>query len=189
MSLLSRSAARSSQTRLVFQFRRYATPSSTTTPAPPLLLKLRTDLKTAMKAKDAPRLAVLRNLLAEVTNAAKTNQPIASDLQLLSLLRKRAAASKAASLEFKQAGRDDLVEGEEKQTKVMEEYAGGVETVGEDEVRVTVERVIGEMREGGGKVVMGEVLKRLFAPGGGFEGKPVERGVVAQVVKEVLAKP
>ncbi|KAK5133825.1 hypothetical protein LTR08_007255 [Meristemomyces frigidus] len=171
--------------------RHYTTPPpSTPPPAPALLLKLRTDLKTALKAKDTPRLAVLRALLAEITNAAKTSSPLTSDLQLLALLRKRAAASQAARLEFRAAGREDLVAAEEKQGMVLDEYAGSVETVGVGEVEGVVEEVVREMRGGGaGKVGLGEVMKRLFAVGGGLEGKAVERGVVAQVVREVLAKP
>jgi uncharacterized protein YqeY len=42
--------------------------------APPLLLKLRSDLKTAMKAKDTNRLNVLRGLLAEVTKQPRSSR-------------------------------------------------------------------------------------------------------------------
>ncbi|KAK4983916.1 hypothetical protein LTR66_008671 [Elasticomyces elasticus] len=166
---------------------RYST-NTTPPPAPPLLLKLRSDLKTAMKAKDTNRLNVLRGLLAEVTNAAKTSSPIKSDMQLLSLLRKRSVAAKAAASEFQEAGRPDLKDKEEAQAAVLEGYAGSVETVGQDEVRSTVVQVVDEMKgEEGSKVHMGDVLKRLLAPDGPFEGKPVEKAEVAKAVKEVLA--
>ncbi|TKA31277.1 hypothetical protein B0A50_02122 [Salinomyces thailandicus] len=165
----------------------YATSSSTTAPAPPLLLKLRRDLKTAMQTKDTTRLNVLRSLLADVTNAAKSPTPLSTDVQLLSLLRKRAAAGKAATEEFKTAGREDLVEREESQVKVMEEYAGGVETVGGEEIRGAVVSAVEAMRQAEAKAVqMGEVMKKVLGPGGGLEGKPVERGEVARVVKEIL---
>ncbi|KAK4989378.1 hypothetical protein LTR50_003254 [Elasticomyces elasticus] len=165
---------------------RYST-STTPPPAPPLLLKLRSDLKTAMKAKDTNRLNVLRGLLAEVTNAAKTSSPIKSDMQLLSLLRKRSVAAKAAASEFQDAGRPDLKDKEEAQAAVLEGYAGSVETVGQDEIRSTVERVVDAMKGEGSKVHMGDVLKKLLAPDGPFEGKPVEKAEVAKAVKEVLA--
>ncbi|KAH9824504.1 GatB/YqeY domain-containing protein [Teratosphaeria destructans] len=164
--------------------RRYA---SETPPAPPLLLKLRQDLKTAMKEKDTNRLSVLRTLLADVTNQAKTSTPIKTDMQLLALLRKRAAASRAASGEFKAAGREDLVEREEGQARIMEDYAGSVETLTEVDVREAVGRVVEEVRAvAEGKVNMGDVLKRLLGPGGSLDGKPVEKSQVAKVVKEVL---
>ncbi|KAK6396926.1 hypothetical protein LTR65_007424 [Meristemomyces frigidus] len=155
-----------------------------------MLLKLRTDLKTAMKAKDASRLSVLRALLAEVTNSAKTSTPIKTDMQLLSILRKRAAAAKTARAEFESAGRQDLVEQEDKQAAIIEEYAGGVETTSESDIRDAVSKVVGEVKAAAaGKVNMGDVLKKLLAPGGSLDGKPVEKSQVAKAVKEVLAQP
>lgn len=144
-----------------------------------------------MQDRDKPRLNVLRTLLAEVTNAAKTSQPIKTDMQLLSLLRKRAAAAKAASAEFKGAGREDLVEAEEKQAGIMEEYAGGVETTSLEDIQSAVTQTVGEMKDAAmGKAVgMGEVLKKLLGPGGSLEGKPVEKSEVARVVKEAVGKP
>ena len=164
----------------------YSTP--TAPPAPPLLLKLRSDLKTAMKAKDANRLNVLKSLLAEVTNAAKTSSPIKSDIQLLSLLRKRAAASKAAASEFQGAGRVDLREKEDAQINVLEEYASGVEVVGADEIKRVVASCIQRLKSEGTKLDMGSVLKILLGPGGAFDEKPVERADVAKEVKTVLAQ-
>src|ERR1051326_7942459 len=52
----------------------------------PTLSRLREDLKTAMRAKDAARLSVLRAVLANITNASKTNAPVKDDLALLALL-------------------------------------------------------------------------------------------------------
>lgn len=190
MNALSRSS-RSLRTGWICpQCRHYATPSPTGLPAPPLLLKIRNDLKTAMKEKDKNRLNVLRGLLSEVTNSAKTNSPIKTDMQLLSLLRKRAASAKHASSEFKSAGREDLVEAEEGQAKVLEEYAGGVETMSTEDIRDAVAKTVDEVKgSSSGKVNMGDVLKKLLGPGGHLEGKPVERAEVARMVKEVLAAP
>ncbi|KAI7095953.1 hypothetical protein KC365_g5408 [Hortaea werneckii] len=153
--------------------RRYASaPSSTSLPAPPLLLKLRKDLKTAMQQKDTPRLNVLRALLAE----------------LLSVLRKRAAAAKAARAEFEKAGRQDLVDREDGQASIIDEYAGGVETMSVEDVKVAVEKTIAEAKEAaqGKAVQMGEVMKKILGPGGALEGKPVEKSEVARLVKDIL---
>ena len=157
--------------------------------APPLLLKLRKDLKTAMVEKDANRLSVLRSLIADVTNSAKANNPIKTDMQLLSMLRKRQAAAKQASSEFKAAGRSDLVEKEEDQVSVLEEYAGSVETISNDDVRDIVMKVVEEAKaeqEQAGKMNMGDVLKKLLGPGGSLDGKPVDRKEVARIVKDVM---
>lgn len=141
-----------------------------------------------MKEKDTNRLNVLRGLLADITNSAKTQTPVKTDMQILSMLRKRSTSAKAASDEFKAAGRNDLVEREESQVKVLEEYAGGVETMSQDDIRDAVIRTVDELKaQQGSKVNMGEVLKKLLGPGGSLDGKPVEKKDVAGIVKEVLS--
>lgn len=156
-------------------------------PPPPLLLtKLRTDLKTAMKAKDTIRLNVLRSLISEVHNAEKSSTPIKSDMQLLSLLRKRQAAAKAASEEFKGAGRQDLVEREEGQVKILDEYAGGIETMAVEDVKAAVRETVEALKVKEPSLKPGNVMKALFAPGGALDGKNVEKSTVPGFVKELL---
>jgi len=144
-------------------------------------------MKTAMQNKDSKRLSVLRSLLTQTLNASKTSTPINTDMQMLALLRKSANASRAASEIFKAAGRDDLAEKENLQVKIMEEYAGGVETMGEERIREAVEEVIARMKAEGVKMQMGDVLKRVFAPEALGE-KPVEKGDVAKIVRQVMAE-
>ncbi|QSZ33937.1 hypothetical protein DSL72_005516 [Monilinia vaccinii-corymbosi] len=144
-------------------------------------------MKAAMKNKDTNRLSVLRSILSQTLNASKTSSPINTDMQMLALLRKSANASRAASEEFKAAGRQDLVEKEESQLKVFEEYAGSVETVGEDEIRNAVTEVVQSLKADGAKMQMGDVLRRVFTPEVLGE-KNVEKGEVAKIVKEVLAE-
>ncbi|OQO02617.1 hypothetical protein B0A48_12145 [Cryoendolithus antarcticus] len=172
--------------RLAPSLRFYSAPS--TPGAPPLLLKLRSDLKSALKARDAPRLAVLRSLLAEVTNQSKTASPLQTDMQLLSLLRKRQASAETAKQEFEKAGRGDLVEKEVEQEGILGEYVGSVETVSEEEVKATVAAEVARMRaEGKGELKAGLVMKEMLKKDGVFEGKNVEKVVVARAVKDVLA--
>ncbi|KAK6428802.1 hypothetical protein LTR95_015054 [Oleoguttula sp. CCFEE 5521] len=163
-------------------------PSASSAGAPPLLLKLRSDLKSALKARDAPRLAVLRSLLAEVTNQSKTASPLQTDMQLLSLLRKRQASAETAKQEFERAGRGDLVEKEVEQEGILGEYVGAVETVSEEDVKARVAVEVAKMRtEGKGELKAGLVMKEILKKGGVFEGKNVEKIVVARAVKDVLA--
>jgi hypothetical protein len=142
-----------------------------------------------MKEKDTNRLNVLRGLLAEVTNAAKTNNPVKTDMQLLTILKKRATTARQASNEFKSAGRNDLVQKEEDQVKVLDEYAGDVQTMSNDDIRDIVIETVEDAKAqqpAPGKINMGDILKKLLAPGGTLDGKPVERAEVARIVKEVL---
>lgn len=187
MLLRSRIALRNNWVCQSCQTIRY---SSTDAPASPLLSKLKGDLKTAMKAKDTARLNVLRGVIAEVTNSAKTSSPIKTDMQLLSVLKKRVAAAKAAQQEFKAAGRDDLVEKEQQQVDVLDEYADSVETMGVEEIQNAVKAVVDQAKAAAqnAKINMGEVLKKVLGPGGSLEGKPVDRAEVARIVKQTLGQ-
>ncbi|MCJ1390311.1 hypothetical protein MMC18_003169 [Xylographa bjoerkii] len=167
--------------------RRHST-SPTDQPAPPLLLKFKSDVKVAMKAKDTNRLNVLRGILAETINASKTSTPFKTDIQLLSLLKKHAAASKSAAQEFGVARRDDLKIKEEAQIAVLEEYASQVKIVGKDEVTEAIAKVIEEMRAEGVAINTGSVLKAVVGAGGALDGKPIEKAEVAGFVKGMLLR-
>lgn len=146
------------------------------------------DLKTAMQDKDKNKLSVLRALLSQSLNASKTSSPIVTDMQMLALVRKNAAASKQAAAEFIEAGRQDLADKETEQMRVMEEYIGEVKTVGEEEIRKVVGEVVEALRAEAGdkKLQMGEVLKKVFSKEVLGE-RNVERADVARVVKQVLS--
>jgi uncharacterized protein YqeY len=145
-------------------------------------------MKTAMQNKDKNRLNVLRALLSQTLNASKTASPIVSDMQMLALVRKNSAASKQAATEFIDAGRQDLADKEVEQVKIMDEYMGSVETVGEEEIRKvvvdTVEKMKAEAQQP--KLQMGEVLKKVFSKEVLGE-RNVEKADVARIVKEIMS--
>ncbi|KAI1205749.1 GatB/YqeY domain-containing protein [Annulohypoxylon truncatum] len=168
-------------------------------PPPPLLKKFKSDLKAAMRAKDAPRLSAIRSILNAVTNASKTKSPITSDVQLVSLLRKSISQSVEARDSFANAGRDDLVYTENAEIAVLEEYLAqsGVKTLSPEAlagvVAGAVEAAGGSGGGGGGgggaeKAIFGAVMKTLFAPGGPLDGVDVDKAQVAELVKESVAK-
>lgn len=164
-----------------------AAPSPSAPPAPPLLLKIREDLKVAMRAKDTARLNVLRGLLADITNAAKTANPVTTDMQLLSMLRKRSSMASQAAKEFGDAGRQDLKDKEDAAIVILESYAGEVETVGEQEIRNIVAEAVKVLQGENKKFNQGDVMKLLLGPTGAFQGKNVEKAEVARIVKQTLA--
>ncbi|KUI53861.1 Altered inheritance of mitochondria protein 41, mitochondrial [Cytospora mali] len=163
--------------------------STETTQTPPLLAKLKADLKTAMRAKDTARLSVLRSVLAATTNAAKTSAPIQTDVQLVQLLRKTARGNQEAAQEARAAGREDLIEKEETQIKIIDGYIAesGLQTLGKEEMQALVEKTISEAKSEGvdEKRLSGEVMKRLMMKGGPLEGKEVDRNELAQIAKEL----
>lgn len=163
--------------------------SAEASPTPPLLAKFKTDLKSAMRAKDAARLSVLRTILSATNNAAKTSSPIKTDVQLVQLLRKTAHGNQEAAEEARAAGREDLIAKEEAQVKIIDEYIAdsGVQTLGKDEMRAIVEKVIIEIKNEGmdEKRISGELFKRLMVKDGPLEGKEVDRAEIAQIAKEL----
>lgn len=149
---------------------------------PPLLTKLKTDLKTAMRAKDAPRLAVLRTILAAITNASKTSKPVQTDMQLIALMTKTARGNQEALAEAKAANRQDLVDKEDAQLKIIQEYVAGagVKIVEEEELTAYLEEVV--QRSQGKK--QGEIMKELMSKDFAAEGKYVDKMVLAKMLKE-----
>lgn len=139
-----------------------------------------------MRAKDQARLSVLRSVLADITNLSKTSSPIKDDLTLLSLLRKRIGAAKGAVDEFTKANRTDLVEKEQKQVDILEEYASGIKTTDVAEIKSAVKTAVEKIKGNGGKAVLPEVLKVAMAA---LEGQPVQKSEVVRLVKEELGMP
>lgn len=179
-----RLAAARSTPRFAVAVRHYSDDAA----VPPLLAKLKGDLKTAMRAKDAPRLSVLRAVLAANLNASKTASPIRTDVQLVALMRSIQKGHEESAAEAKTAGREDLVEKETLQIGVLESYLAesGVQTLGEAEIKAAVEEAIKGASEAGiaGKALVGDVMKRLK---GLFEGKDVDRKAVANLVKDLTS--
>ena len=145
-------------------------------------------MKTAMQNKDANRLSVLKAIMAQTLNASKTSNPINTDMQVLALLKKNASASRAASEEFKGNGRQDLADKEDSQLRIIEEYAGSVEVLSNDEIKTAIRGLLDTMSKSDGTVIKeGDVLKKVFSPEV-LGGKPVEKRDVVKIVKQMLAE-
>ncbi|KKA27666.1 hypothetical protein TD95_001244 [Thielaviopsis punctulata] len=157
---------------------------STATDGPALLAKIKGDLKTAMRAKDAARLAVLRAVLSATLNASKTASPIKTDVQLVALLRKTQTASADAAAQFKDAGRADLEAKEMAQVEILQEYIdnSGVQSIGLEQLKSLVAAKLEEAKAAGAKSLVGDVMKRLNAE---LDGKDVDKKEVAALVKEM----
>lgn len=88
--------------------------------------QIKGEMKEAMKAKDAIKLAAIRNMLAAFTNEAvatgKTPQDLLDDEQTLAVIRRLSKQRKDSIQQFSDAGRTDLVEGEQAELAVLEHY-------------------------------------------------------------------
>ncbi|KAG6040550.1 hypothetical protein E4U41_000186 [Claviceps citrina] len=163
--------------------------STTTDAPPPYLQKIKADLKTAMRAKDAPRLSVLRAILSANLNASKTSSPIRTDVQLVAAIRRIQKSAQDAASDAEAAGRADLVDKENEQIRILDEYlaGSGVQTLSEAELKMLIQDAVGASKNAGtaAKSLVGDVMKRLA---GALEGKDVDRKAVAGMVKALAGQ-
>lgn len=144
-----------------------------------LLTDINEDVKTAMKERNKERLAVLRMIKASLQNEQiAKGKELTSEEELTVLSREKKQRTESLE-EFKQAGRNDLVEQLEKELTVVDEYLP--EQLSEEELRTLVQESITELNASSmqdmGKV-MGVVIPKTK---GRADGKEVSR-----LVKEEL---
>jgi uncharacterized protein len=151
-----------------------------------LLARLPKDVHAALRAKDKTRLSTLRALLADMTNSLKTDNPITDDLLLLGAIRKRMKSAKESIEMFGQARRTDLVEKEEASLRVLEEYAGYVKTMSDEEIREAVLQVVAGLKEKGAVVNTATVMKACLKDGGPLEFRLVLSSSVAKLAGEAV---
>ena len=133
--------------------------------------KLRDDMKTALRAKDAQRTQVLRAVLAAAKNRAiELRVDAVPESELVAVL-KREAKQRTESLEFaRKAGRDDLVREHEAAVAIVESYLP--KQLSETELRAEIEVIVRET----GAVDIGSIMKELGRRHAGrYDGKLASR--------------
>lgn len=146
--------------------------------------KIRTELITAMKAKDSNKVTVLRGVLAAFTNelVAKGKKPqdtLTEDEQVAVV--KRLVKQRKDSIEqFEKGGRQDLAENEKAELAILEGYLPA--SMPREEIRkvaVTLKEKLGVTDKAKMGVFMGAVMKELKGQADGAD--------VKAVVEELLA--
>lgn len=105
---------------------------------------------------------------------------------MLTIIRKRVKSSEAAVEEFQSAKRDDLKDREVAQIAVLEAYIDDSGSMSEDDITRAIQDVIGKLRSEGKTVTQGSIMKSIVGPGGTLENQPVDKQVVAKLVKGML---
>ena len=136
--------------------------------------KVKEDLAAAMRAGERDRVGRLRLVLSELQKAAKDGN--ADEVGVLRRERKRRLD---AATQFREAGRDDLVAGEEAEAELIGAYLPA--EMGDEELRTLVEQAVADAGATSPRD-MGAVMKLVMPKVDGLaDGKRVS----AQV-KEVL---
>jgi len=124
---------------------------------------------------------VLRMMKAAVKNKEVDARQELEDAQVLQVLVSLIKQRKDSIEQFAKGGRQDLVDKETAEIKVIEEYLPAGVT--DEEIASTVTAVLAEMGAPSVKE-MGKVMKACMAR---FAGRPVEGGKVSELVKSKLA--
>jgi hypothetical protein len=138
------------------------------------------DMKTAMRAKGAPRLLTIRGLLAACKQREVDERVVLDDAAVIAIVDKLIKQRKDSISQFASAGRTDLVDKETAELQVLEGYIP--QRMSADEIAAEVRAIVTELGAAGpgdmGKV-MGAVKTRLA-------GK-ADMGLVSAAVKQALA--
>jgi uncharacterized protein len=145
-----------------------------------LIEEIEDELKAAMRERDEERRDTLRLILSSLRSAEKELQrPLSEDEELQVLQRERKRRVEAAEA-FRNGGREEQAEAEERELDVLEEFMP--DPLGEDELEEIVDDVIAEvgatsMRDFGR--VMADVMPQVSGRADG--------SAVSQIVREKLA--
>lgn len=145
--------------------------------------QLQDELKQAMLAKDSVKTSVLRMLIsaigyAEIQKGGAGYE--ATEEDVMATIQKEAKQHRDSIEQFKNAGRNELVEKEEVELKILEAYLPA--QMGEDEVRKLVVDAIAKSGAAS-PADIGKVMGILMPQ---VKGK-ADGGLVSRIVREELA--
>ena len=138
------------------------------------------DMKLAMKAKDKPALKAVRMILGAIKQKEIDDRIELNDTQVLVVIQKMVKQRKDSISQFSDAGRIDLVEVEESELAIINNYMPKQLT--EDEVDAAVTKVIVDSGADSMKD-MGRLMGILKSQ---IDGK-ADKGLVSQLIKSKLS--
>ncbi len=139
------------------------------------------DMKTAMRAKDAPRLGTIRMLLAAIKQREVDERIVLDDLAVVAIVDKTIKQRKDSIAAFQGAGRNDLVEKETAELGVLQAYLPA--RLSADEVATAVAAIVADLGAAG----PGDMGKVMGAAKAQLAGK-AEMGAISAAVKAALSK-
>ncbi len=140
---------------------------------------IETQLKDAMRAQDKDRLMALRNIKSVLKNKAIDAKRDLNDAEVVQALSTLAKQRKESIEAFQSGGRQDLVEKEAAELKVIEGFLP--QQLSAEELEKTIREAIAETQAQGAKD-MGKVMKSVQPKVmGRADGK-----VVSELVKKLL---
>ena len=141
--------------------------------------RLQADMKTAMKAKDKERLSTVRMLLTAVKNEAIRIGGDVDEDGFVRLVQKSVKQREDASQQYREGGRDELADKEDREAVILAEYLP--EQASEDDIRQAIQKLVDEQGLEGPRAI-GVIMKEMMA----HFGSSAEGRVINKLAKEVL---
>ncbi len=141
--------------------------------------RLQSDLKDAMKQKDTFKRDVIRFVMSAIKQIEVDERKELSDADIEAILVKQIKQRNDSIQQFREGGREDLVEKNEKELEILRSYLP--EPMSEDEVREIIKEIVEETGAQGMKdmgKVMGAAKNKI--------GSRAEGRVINQIAKELL---
>tara|TARA_B100001248_G_scaffold262685_1_gene260900 strand:+ start:3898 stop:4338 length:441 start_codon:yes stop_codon:yes gene_type:complete len=139
------------------------------------------DMKTAMKAKDADRLTTLRMLQSAVKNKEIELRPNEiTDKEVMEVVKKLIKQRQDSAEQYEKAGREDLLAKEKSEIEILEVYLP--EQMSEEQVGKIVDDMIAELGASSMKE-MGAVVKAVMAKTAGA----ADNKIISSLVKAKLS--
>jgi uncharacterized protein YqeY len=139
------------------------------------------DMKTAMRAKDAPRLLTIRGLMAAMKQREVDERITLDDAAIVGIIDKLVKQRKDSIAQFAAGNRPDLVEKESAELSVLEAYLP--QRLGADAIAAEVTAIVAEL----GATGPGDMGKVMAAAKTRLAGK-ADMAQVSAAVKQALAK-
>ena len=134
-----------------------------------------------MKAGDRLKLSTLRMLVAAIKQKEIDTRLDLSDDDIISIIEKQMQQRLEAAEQYEAAGRNELFEKESQEAEILKAYLP--EKMGEEEVKVIIEKIISEMGEISMKE-MGNVMSALKDQA----GSKIDMKLASQMVREIISK-
>ena len=138
------------------------------------------DMKLAMKAQDKPALKAIRMILGAIKQKEIDERIELDDNQVMAVIHKMVKQRKDSISQFSDAGRTDLVEVEEAELLIINNYMP--KQLSQDEIEAAVVKAISDT----GADAMKDMGKLMGILKGQLDGK-ADMGQVSQLIKSKLS--
>jgi len=142
--------------------------------------QIKSDIKDAMRAKDILKRDTLRNIQAVVKQIEVDERREVTDADMEAILVKYAKQREDAMAQFKDAGRDDLVENEKAELVIVKAYLP--EQMSDEELESTIKEIVAQT----GATTMKDMGKVMGAAKAAI-GSKADGGRINVCVKKLLA--